>query len=109
MCFSRGQAQQVKEFPRLAADINLTPVSSSPAGLIVYNNALYFVANDGSHGTELWKYDGTNATRITDLSPGSASSFISSLAVFNGALIFEVPERPTASLMRNYGNTTGST
>jgi ELWxxDGT repeat protein len=88
MCFSIGQAQQVKEYVRLAADINQSPAGSSPSGLVVYNNALYFAASDGTHGIELWKYDGTNATRITDLSPGSVNSFVSSLAVFNGALYF---------------------
>src|SRR5579859_3415055 len=86
--FCIGRAQQITEYARLAADINLTPASSGPASLTVFNNALYFAANDGAHGIELWKYDGTVATRVTDLSPGSASSFISSLAVFNGALYF---------------------
>ena len=86
MCFPIAQAQQVKEYVRLAADLNQSPVSSSPGSLVVFNNALYFGANDGTHGLELWKYDGTNATRITDLSPGSINSFVSSLAVFNGAL-----------------------
>ena len=79
---------QPKEFVSLAHDFDPTPSSASPGSFVVFNNALYFGATDGSHGIELWKFDGSNATRITDLSYGSANSFVSSLAVFNGALYF---------------------
>jgi len=82
------QAQSPAEYARLAADINLSPVSPATGNLAVFNNALYFVANDGTHGSELWRYDGTTAVRVTDLSPGSASSLITSLSVLNGALYF---------------------
>ena len=47
-------------------------VSSSPAELTVAGDALYFTANDGANGRELWKTDGTQAGKImvTNLSPG---------------------------------------
>ncbi len=41
--------------------------SSQPAGLTVFNNALYFSADDGVHGTELWRFDGTNASLVADI------------------------------------------
>ena len=44
--------------------------SSLPEQLTVYNNKLYFVANEGTHGLELWAYDGTNdPTMVFDLNP----------------------------------------
>ncbi|MEP6675978.1 MAG: ELWxxDGT repeat protein [Ferruginibacter sp.] len=53
--------------------------SSNPANKTIFNNKIIFSANDSSHGTELWAYDGT--TGVTDIladintsSPGAASN-----------------------------------
>ena len=72
---------------RLAADIN-PGGSSNPAHLTVYNGALYFSANDGTSGTELWRYDGVSATRITDLRSGGSSSNPRNLTVYGSSLYF---------------------
>jgi len=46
-------------------DINPTPAAgSSPGAFIALNNALYFSADDGVTGRELWKTDGTDAGTI---------------------------------------------
>jgi ELWxxDGT repeat protein len=55
----------------MVADINPSG-DSSPADLTVFNNELYFQADDGSSGQELWKYDGTGVSMLLDISPGSA-------------------------------------
>ena len=45
---------------RLVRDIN--PLSAgSIAAVTVWNDRLYFAANDGKHGSELWSSDGTEA------------------------------------------------
>lgn len=51
----------------------------------------YFAASDASHGTELWKSDGTAAgtSMVADLNPGSGSSNPTALYNFNGTLYFE--------------------
>jgi ELWxxDGT repeat protein len=44
----------------LVKDIRPSTASSDPVGWIVYNNELYFSANDGTNGANgLWKTDGT--------------------------------------------------
>ncbi|WP_291986182.1 PA14 domain-containing protein [Luteitalea sp.] len=53
-----------------------------------FGDALYFSANDGTTGTELWRYDGTTLSLVVDINPGSASSSPTDLTVFNGALYF---------------------
>ena len=52
----------------LAAQINPFMTNSGAIVWATNHNAAYIMANDGTYGYELWKYDGTNATRITDFS-----------------------------------------
>ena len=50
--------------------------SSSPADLVVRGSRVYFSANDGTSGRELWRTDGTSAgtKRVKDILPGAGSS-----------------------------------
>ena len=38
-----------------------------------FNGSLYFSAIDADHGRELWKFDGTTSTLVTDINPTSYS------------------------------------
>ncbi len=74
----------------LVKDINPGPASSSIGYLTQVNQTLFFVANNGSTGTELWKSDGTEAgtSIVKDIRPGSMGSNPSALAGVNGTLYF---------------------
>ncbi len=52
---------------------------------IISNGVLYFAANDGTHGAELWQSDGTPAgtSLLADIDPGAAGSDPAPLAVVN--------------------------
>ena len=63
-------------------------MDSSPADLTVFNGLLYFSANDGVHGRELWASNGETAWMIEDINPGQYGSDVSELTVFNGQLYF---------------------
>jgi ELWxxDGT repeat protein len=75
------------------------------------NGTLYFTANDGTHGVELWKTDGTaNGTvMVADLWSGKGSSYAEFLTNLNGTLYFyaEDPVRG-GSLMRSDGTEAGT-
>ena len=71
--------------PALLKDINTLPASSFPGihdadrgedTFAVLNGIAYFFANDGVHGRELWRTDGTAAGTFfaADINPGSDGS-----------------------------------
>jgi ELWxxDGT repeat protein len=61
----------------LLRDTNGDDADSNPADLIDVNGVLFFTANDGIRGRELWRSDGTvNGTDpVLDLNPGEAGAF----------------------------------
>ena len=66
--------------------------SSAPANLTVWGDNLYFTAEDGVNGRELWQFDGTEATRVTDINPEIGDSNPQELTVFNDALMFSATD-----------------
>lgn len=64
--------------------------SSFPAFLTPMSGVLYFSADDGVRGNELWRSDGTAAGTflVKDINPGSGDSSPSGLVVANGVLFF---------------------
>jgi ELWxxDGT repeat protein len=49
------------------ADINPGVGSSHPGGFVIFEGAVYFQADDGTHGYELWRCDGTNIVQVADI------------------------------------------
>ena len=84
----------------LVADIRPGPLGSSPGhsilpgGLVAAGAALYFAADDGVHGIELWTTDGTaEGTRLVqDLAPGRASSFPLLPTLLGARLLFSADD-----------------
>ena len=65
--------------------------SSYPHQLKVFNNALYFSADDGVNGYELWKCDGTRVVLFANINPGGegSSSFPRYFTAYKNALYFQ--------------------
>jgi ELWxxDGT repeat protein len=75
----------------LVADINPGPDSSAPQLFTDVDGVLFFVADDGLTGAELWRSDGTakGTRRVRDIAPGSASSGPTALNAAKGKLYFQ--------------------
>src|SRR5262245_59583602 len=73
----------------MVLDINTSTLYSSQSGIVAIGSTTYFAANDGVHGIELWKSDGTaNGTvLVADINPGSSSE-PRYLTNVNGTLFF---------------------
>jgi ELWxxDGT repeat protein len=57
-------------------DINTTTGSSNPWGFTALNGYLYFAADDGVTGGELWRTDGSTTTQVDDINTtGSDGSY----------------------------------
>jgi ELWxxDGT repeat protein len=75
---------------RMIADINPGSGSSMPDHLMEMDGILYFSADDGVHGNELWRSDGTEqgTYRLIDIRPGLSGSDPKPLAAAPGKLWF---------------------
>ena len=63
--------------------------TSSPRNLNIVGDKLYFTANDGTHGRELWQLNSSgNVSLVEDLNPGSAFSNPNTFNVVEDRLIF---------------------
>ncbi|WP_299781244.1 T9SS type A sorting domain-containing protein [uncultured Formosa sp.] len=78
--------------PSLVSDINPTGDSdvslASEKSMIEFKGNLYFTANDGVNGNELWKYDGTNTELFYDINSGASGSNCDNFYVINDKLVF---------------------
>ncbi|SDF03202.1 ELWxxDGT repeat protein [Epilithonimonas hungarica] len=84
--FLEISAQQTPVF-KMVKDINPSG-DSLPENLIKLDSKIYFVADDGEHGKELWVTDGEETKLVKDINPGSNGSDIGNLKILNGKLIF---------------------
>jgi ELWxxDGT repeat protein/VCBS repeat-containing protein len=74
--------------------VNLTvnPVNDAPVVTLSPTPALYFQANDGLTGTELWRFDGTTASLVADINTGPGFSSPADLTVFQNKLYFSADD-----------------
>src|SRR5947207_15853812 len=72
-------------FDGTKSDVIVASFQSSPGFLVAYNGTIYFSASADVAGRELWRYDGTNNTRVTDMNP-SGDSTPGGMTVINGIL-----------------------
>ena len=103
----------------LVKDIN-TSTDSYPFGsdfsnnynpsYITLNGISYFIASNGTHGTELWRSDGTSAGTylVKDINPGAASSGIYYMTVSNNKLFFSATNASATELWVSDGTAAGT-
>jgi ELWxxDGT repeat protein len=94
-------------------DIAAGSASSNAGGLTRVGDTLFFVADDGTTGVELYKTDGTAAgtTLVEDLNPGGAGSSPDQLTAAGGLLFFVADDGSGigAELYRSDGTAAGTT
>jgi ELWxxDGT repeat protein len=80
--------------PDLVRDINPGPSNSSISYMAPFDGRLYFSADDGTSGRELWSSDGTGSgtSLLADIFPGSESSFPIGMTDAFGELIFRADD-----------------
>jgi ELWxxDGT repeat protein len=87
-----------------ATKIDINPTgNSSPEDLMSFNGTLFFSADDGMNGIELWKSGGgpvgTNpgdTQMVADIAPGSEDSYPDGMTDLNGTLFFQADDPGSA-------------
>lgn len=85
--------------------------SSNPRSFTEMGGILYFVADDATYGTELWRSDGTDAGTyvVKDVFPGVDSSNVGQLYAYQGSLYFSAYDPAhSAELWKSDGTEAGT-
>ena len=93
---AQADPADTRSTPRVLADINPSD-SSDATGFSRIGRFVYFRANDGSHGSELWRTDGTSegTTLIADINPGEGSSAPEGMKSFARRIYFAASSADT--------------
>lgn len=84
----------------LVQDINPAG-NSDPANLTALGNTLYFTANDGVNGVQLWSSDGNTATSLSNISGFNPNNLIA----FNNRLYFTASDSTFGRELWEYNGT----
>jgi ELWxxDGT repeat protein len=78
--------------------------------LVRQDSRVFFVADDGISGRELWRSDGTEAgtVLVSDLSAGPSGTYFSALTVFGGAVFFAAAIGPSCIVVEALWTTDGT-
>lgn len=93
-----------------AADIGSTGGGTVVGPPVAVGGVTYFAADDGVHGTELWRTEGTPATTrlVRDIFAGQSSSHPSALTAYEGHLYFAAADLYGCGLWRSDGTPQGT-
>jgi ELWxxDGT repeat protein len=106
-----GPAQAAPPTAELLKDIFPGVGSSDPSFLRNANGILFFAAEDGVSGRELWRSDGTVAgtVLVKDINPGAGSSNPIAITVVGGTLLFVADDGVSgAELWKSDGTAAGT-
>ena len=95
----------------MVQDIFPGSMGSDPFDLTNVNGTVFFNANDGVHGSELWESNGTAAgtVMVRDIAPGNTGSNPEYLINLNGILLFTANDGIHGpELWRSNGTLTGT-
>lgn len=97
--------------PRRVKDIRLGVDGANPALLTAIQGRLYFTADDGVHGRELWVSDGTEAgTRmVRDIREGSLGSEPTNITAIKGQVAFVAEDESSGRELWETDGTTAGT
>lgn len=99
--FSNGQ---------ILKDIMPGSLGSTPHEMTASGSRLFFTADDGDHGRELWVSDGSSAgTRLVmDIFPGDVGAEPTHLTALNGQIYFHADDGSSSELWRSDGSEAGT-